>query len=186
MPTKLIPFRQMVMQPFLHHAIAYHRNPNPRLPPPPNAASVPRPPPHNCYNCSSPYHYVWECPDWDKGPRCFKCGEWGHRSNECPNEYWDYHSGKHHRNNRKPFRPRNPSFRPRNNYRDGCPNQYSRNNRNYRNDRGYNSKKNWQMDRRKPTKPFWKKKGTGYQGQKDPKNKPPPKKDPKNVTDNKK
>ncbi|XP_065213225.1 kinesin-like protein KIF21A [Planococcus citri] len=96
--------------------LAYYRNPNPRPPPPPNAAHVPRPPPHNCYNCSSPYHYVWECPDWEKGPRCFKCGEWGHRSKECPNEYRDYRSGKQHRNNRRPFRPRYPKFRPRNNY----------------------------------------------------------------------
>lgn len=42
---------------------------------------------HHCYNCGE-LHQTTECPNKSKGPRCFKCNNFGHRSgdNLCPSE----------------------------------------------------------------------------------------------------
>jgi hypothetical protein len=37
-----------------------------------------------CYNCGLKTHQLKECPDLDKGPKCFARRSCGHRSTECP------------------------------------------------------------------------------------------------------
>lgn len=38
-----------------------------------------------CSNCGE-FHKNRECPHKDKGPRCFRCNLFGHRSNRCPSQ----------------------------------------------------------------------------------------------------
>lgn len=39
-----------------------------------------------CYNFGSKTHQHRECPDLDKGPKCFACRSFGHKSTGCPDK----------------------------------------------------------------------------------------------------
>lgn len=39
----------------------------------------------HCFACGSPNHAVKECPHKDKGPKCFRCDQFGHISSKCEN-----------------------------------------------------------------------------------------------------
>ncbi|XP_065203498.1 uncharacterized protein LOC135833659 [Planococcus citri] len=68
-----------------HRPVIRRSDGKPQPRPPYNADTLPRPPDHNCYNCSNPDHYDYECPKWEDGPRCFRCSEWGHFGTTCNN-----------------------------------------------------------------------------------------------------
>ncbi|XP_065224634.1 uncharacterized protein svp isoform X2 [Planococcus citri] len=68
-----------------HRPVTRRSDGKPQPRPPYNADTLPRPPDHNCYNCSNPDHYDYECPKWEDGPRCFRCSEWGHFGTTCYN-----------------------------------------------------------------------------------------------------
>ncbi|XP_065205934.1 uncharacterized protein LOC135835544 isoform X2 [Planococcus citri] len=70
---------------FSHRPVIRRSDGKPQPRPPYNAETLPRPPDHNCYNCSNPDHYDFECPKWEDGPRCFRCSEWGHFGTTCNN-----------------------------------------------------------------------------------------------------
>lgn len=42
-----------------------------------------RKPRMHCYNCGD-FHRSEDCPNKEKGPKCFNCNQFGHRSDSCP------------------------------------------------------------------------------------------------------